>query len=61
MKIYKFDQSKNLSSMVSIFIITVMSVVAVWVCLRTAQKVIDSAPNSSAFNIQKRAIENKLR
>lgn len=45
---------RNISSSLGIILVFLLSFVVAWYTLDTAQRIIDNAPNSKAFNINAR-------
>lgn len=46
--------NKNISSSLGIILIFLLSFIVAWYTIDTAQKIIDNAPHSKAFNINAR-------
>jgi hypothetical protein len=54
MKAYRFDSSRNISSPVAITVIMILSLFVAFYSLFIGQKLIDTAPSSPVFNVEKR-------
>jgi len=50
MKTGKIDLGRNISSMVAIFVVLILSVAVAWFSLSASQKIIDGASASQIFN-----------
>ncbi|MDO8529183.1 MAG: hypothetical protein Q7S18_00765 [bacterium] len=54
MKSFRFDSSRNISSGIALLVILTLSVFVAYLSLSTARKIVDAAPESKAFNFNKR-------
>jgi hypothetical protein len=55
-----FSLSQKVSSALSLLLVFILSAVVAWFSLSAANKIINSAPNADAFNIQKRMNDNNV-